>query len=91
MMSVITATDNFVGDLVRGVGMFSIYAGMASGVYLTFGAINSMDYKNIALYGLMTGGLFYAMTKLNMHRPWQPVGPLNQIMDYTDEDEEEEE
>lgn len=89
MMSVISKADNFLGDIVRGVGMFSIYAGLVSGVYLTFGAINTMDYKNIALYGLMTGGLFYAITKLNMHRPWQPVGPLNQVMDYDDEEEED--
>ena len=89
MMSVISKADNFLGDIVRGVGMFSIYAGMVSGIYLTFGAIKTLDYKNIALYGLMTGGLFYAITKLNMHRPWQPVGPLNQVMDYDDEEEED--
>ena len=27
----------------------------------------------------MTGGLFYGLTKLNAHRPFQPVGPLTEL------------
>jgi len=87
-MSVIVSADNFVGDIVRGVGMFSIYAGLCSGIYITMRAINNLDYTNIALYGLMTAGLFYAITKINVHRPWQPVGPLDQILDSADDEDE---
>ncbi len=81
-MSVITDADNFVGDLVRGIGVFTIYAGMISGMYLTIQSIRVMDYKNITLYALMTGGLFYGLTKLNViHQNAWPRGPINQIMD----------
>ena len=61
------------------VGVFTIYAGMISGMYLTIQSIRAMDYKNITLYALMTGGLFYGLTKLNAHRPFQPVGPLTEL------------
>ena len=79
-MSVITDADNFVGDLVRGIGVFTIYAGMISGMYLTIQSIRAMDYKNITLYALMTGGLFYGLTKLKQYRYWQPAGPVAEIM-----------
>jgi hypothetical protein len=89
-VSVISDADNFIGDLVRGIGVFTLYAGLVSGMYLTLTAIRAMDYKNITLYALMTGGLFYGLTKLNQHRPWQPAGPLAEIMnDSLIYDEEE--
>tara|TARA_B100000073_G_scaffold330939_1_gene319878 strand:- start:14 stop:331 length:318 start_codon:yes stop_codon:yes gene_type:complete len=75
----LSSADNFVGEIVRGVGVFTIYAGMISGMYLTIQSIRAMDYKNITLYALMTGGLFYGLTKLNAHRPFQPVGPLTEL------------
>ena len=89
-MSGIVEVDNFVGEIVVGVGFFTFYAGMLSGMYLTIQSIRAMDYKNITLYALMTGGLFYGLTKLNQHRPWQPAGPLAEIMnDSLIYDEEE--
>ena len=78
-MEIISQVDNFVGDIVRGVGVFTIYAGMISGMYLTIQSIRAMDYKNITLYALMTGGLFYGLTKLNAHRSFQPMGPLHEL------------
>ena len=89
-MSVISDADNFIGDLVRGIGVFTLYAGLVSGMYLTLTAIRAMDYKNITLYALMTGGLFYGLTKLNQHRPWQPVGPLAEIFERDSIYDEEE-
>lgn len=88
-MEIISQADNFVGEIVRGVGVFTLYAGMISGMYLTIQSIRAMDYKNITLYALMTGGLFYGLTKLNQHRPWQPVGPLHELEIMTDHLEEE--
>jgi len=88
-VSVISDADNFIGDLVRGIGVFTLYAGLVSGMYLTLTAIRAMDYKNITLYALMTGGLFYGLTKLNAHRPFQPVGPLHELEIMTDHLEEE--
>ncbi|MAY90150.1 MAG: hypothetical protein CMN00_03070 [Rickettsiales bacterium] len=91
-MEIISQADNFVGEIVRGVGVFTIYAGMISGMYLTIQSIRAMDYKNITLYALMTGGLFYGLTKLNAHRPFQPVGPLHELelmsFDYDEEEAE---
>ena len=91
-MEYLYQADNFVGDVVRGVGVFTIYAGMVSGMYLTIQSIRAMDYKNITLYALMTGGLFYGLTKLNAHRPFQPVGPLHELellaYDYDEEEAE---
>ena len=49
-MEIISQADNFVGEIVRGVGVFTIYAGMISGMYLTIQSIRAMDYKNITLY-----------------------------------------
>lgn len=91
-MSIINDADNFVGNLVRGVGVFTLYAGLVSGIYITLNAIRARDYKNITIYALMTGGLLYGLTKLNEHRPWQPVGPLTEmeiISQGDDWDEEE--
>ena len=91
-MSIINDADNFVGNLVRGVGVFTLYAGLVSGIYITLNAIRARDYKNITIYALMTGGLFYGLTKLNKDRPWQPVGPLTEmeiISQGDDWDEEE--
>ena len=40
----------------------------------------------------MTGGLFYGLTKLNAHRPFQPVGPLHELelLAFDDDYDEEE-
>ena len=88
-MEIISQADNFVGEIVRGVGVFTIYAGMISGMYLTIQSIRAMDYKNITLYALMTGGLFYGLTKLNHWRMFQPLGPLHELEIMTDHLEEE--
>ena len=79
ILSGLDVVDDFAGELVRGVGVFTIYAGMLSGMYITINAIREMNYKNITLYALMTGGLFYGLTKLNEHRRYQPVGPLTEV------------
>ncbi len=54
-------------------------------------SLTCAEYKNITLYALMTGGLFYGLTKLNAHRPFQPVGPLHELelMSFDDYYEEE--
>ena len=49
ILSGLDVVDDFAGELVRGVGVFTIYAGMLSGMYITINAIREMNYKNITL------------------------------------------
>ena len=53
-MEIISQADNFVGEIVRGVGVFTIYAGMISGMYLTIQSIRAMDYKKLLGRKLIT-------------------------------------
>lgn len=92
-MSGIVKVDNFVGEIVVGVGFFTFYAGMLSGMYLTITSLRSKDWKNVTLYALMTGGIMFGLSKLNQNRPWLPAGPLNQMelvgQEWEDEEESE--
>lgn len=87
-MSILHATDNLISNLVHGVGIFTLYAGTISGMYVTIQSIRAMDYKNITIYALMTGGLLYGLSQYTKNR-----GPLEELgiidFDYSDFDEEE--
>lgn len=85
-MTIITNADEFVGNLVRGVGVFTLYAGLVSGIYITLNAIRAMDYKNITIYALMTGGLFYIFS-IGVGL----AGPLAEMELLSDDDWDEEE
>ena len=87
----IHTTDNILANIIQGVGVFTIYAGMVSGMYVTIQSIRAMDYKNITIYALMTGGLFYCLP----HILTKNQGPLEELgfieFDYADDEDYDEE
>ena len=74
-MNILHSTDNLFANIIQGVGVFTIYAGMVSGMYVTIQSIRAMDYKNITIYALMTGGLFYCLP----HILTKNQGPLSDL------------
>jgi len=86
-MTIITDADGFVGNLVRGVGVFTLYAGLVSGIYITLNAIRAMDYKNITIYALMTGGLFYCLAARGYLLG--PLAEMELLSSHIDEEEAE--
>ena len=86
-MNIIHTTDNILANIIQGVGVFTIYAGMVSGMYVTIQSIRAMDYKNITIYALMTGGLFYCLPHIltKNQGPLEDVGLISFV--YPDEDD----
>jgi len=72
-VSVISDADNFIGDLVRGIGVFTLYAGLVSGMYLTLTAIRAMDYKNITLYALDYSTVLLNLINIDLGNQQDPL------------------
>ena len=89
-MNILHSTDNLFANIIHGVGVFTIYAGAISGMYVTIQSIRAMDYKNITIYALMTGGLLYGLNQITKNQ-----GPLEELgfieFDYADDEDYDEE
>jgi len=89
-MSILHATDNLISNLIHGVGVFTLYAGTISGMYVTIQSIRAMDYKNITIYALMTGGLLYGLNQYSKNQgPFEELGIID--FDYADDEDYDEE